>query len=178
MRKIVIVCGLIAGSIVTAMMVMTVAACYKNENFDGSEALGYATMVIAFSMIFVGIKTYRDKHSNGVISFGKAFRIGLYISLIASTLYVVVWLVDYYMFVPDFMDKYAEHVMREAKADGATQAEMDSQLKQMETYKDLYKNPLMVILMTYAEILPVGLIISLISALILKRKTKPRIEAA
>lgn len=75
-------------------------------------------------MIFVAIKNYRDKYNNGTISFGKAFKIGLYVSLIASTMYVVVWMIDYYLFIPDFMDRYAEHMLQESKAKGASEVEL------------------------------------------------------
>ena len=90
--------------------------------------------------------------------------------MIASTIYVLAWLVDYYLFVPDFMDKYAAFVLKEAKADGLSASEITEKTNEMESYKEMYKNPLLVVLLTYAEILPVGLIVSLISALILKRK--------
>lgn len=172
MKKIVIVCGLISGSIVAIMMVTMIAACYRNADFEGNVFLGYATMLIAFSLIFVGIKNYRDKYNNGVISFGKAFKIGLFISLIAGTVYVVVWLVDYYLFVPDFMDKYTTYVLKQATADGASQLELNSKATEMEDFKQMYKSPLMVVLFTYFEILPVGLVVTLISALLLKRKEK------
>ncbi|MEJ7681736.1 MAG: DUF4199 domain-containing protein [Segetibacter sp.] len=93
MKKIILVCGLISGFVVSAMTVIAIAICYRKEDFDGNMILGYATMIIAFSLIFVGIKNYRDKYKNGIISFGKAFKIGSYISLIASTIYVLVWVI-------------------------------------------------------------------------------------
>lgn len=169
MKRIIIICGLISGAVVSTLMISTVAVCYNQEDFEGNMLLGYAAMLLSFSMVFVGIKNYRDKYNHGTLSFGKAFKIGLYITLVASTVYVVVWLIDYYLFIPDFMDKYTAHVLRQVKADGATQAELDKKVVEMAEYKDLYKSPLMVILFTYAEILPVGLAVSLISALILKK---------
>jgi len=172
MKRNVLVFGLIAGLIVSAFMIYSSTRCYNNANFKSSEVVGYAGMLIAFSFIFVGIKNYRDKYNSGVISFGKAFMTGLYITLIASTLYVGIWLVEYYLFMPDFMDKYCSHMLTEAQAKHATQAALDKTVAQMNTYKELYKSPVMVILLTYMEILPIGLAIALISALLLKRKAK------
>lgn len=178
MKKNVLTFGLISGLIITIMMLVTVAACYNNPDFEGNQVLGYAAMIIAFSLIFVGIRNYRNKYNNGIISFGKAFKIGLYITLIASTVYVVVWLFDYYLFVPDFMDRYTEQVLNAAKRDGATAAELTAKANEMASFKEMYKNPLMVILITYAEVVPVGLIITLISALILKKKQPGHFQPA
>ncbi len=178
MRKIVLVCGLIAGLIVAAMMVITIAICYRTGNFEGNMILGYVTMLLAFSLVYVGIKNYRDKHNNGIISFGNAFKIGLYISLIASTIYVIVWLVDYYVFIPDFMDKYTTAILDQTKAGGASQVDLDKKAAEMASYREMYKNPLLVVLFTYIEILPVGLLVTLISALLLKRKKTNQIQPA
>jgi len=178
MKKNVIVFGLISGLIVSLWLVVGIAWCYNSGNFEGSMLLGYASMILAFSLVFVGIKNYRDKYNGGIISFVKAFKIGLYISLVASTMYVVVWLVDYYVFVPDFMDKYTEHVISQAKSSGGSAAEISGKITEINAMKDMYDTPLMVILLTYMEILPVGLIVSIISALMLKRKTNNKTEAA
>lgn len=178
MKKVILVCGLIAGFILTAMMVVSTALCYLNDNFEGNMALGYASMVLAFSVIFVGIKNYRDTYSNGLLSFGKAFKIGLYITLIASTMYVIIWLIDYYFFIPDFMDKYTAHVLKEAKIAGASSAEMATKTQEMENYKEMYKNPALVILFTYLEVLPIGLVVSLICALFLKKGDRSQIQPA
>jgi len=175
MKKNIIVGGLISGLILAAFMVVVTAICYKNEDFESSMVLGYASMILAFSMIFVGIKNYRDRFNNGFVTFGKAFKIGLYITLIASTIYVLVWLIDYYLFIPDFLDKYSAHVLREAKTAGASPVEMQEKVDEMGGYKEMYKNPLLVILLTYTEVLPVGLVVSIISALILKRKSNQQI---
>src|SRR5688500_7026342 len=110
MKRNVIVFGLISGLIITAFMVYGTLMCYNNADFDMSMAIGYASMIVAFSFIFVGVKNYRDKYNGGVISFGKAFKTGFYISLVASTMYVVVWLIEYYVFIPDFMEKYTAYV--------------------------------------------------------------------
>lgn len=172
MKKNVFVFGLISGLIITAMMIYSVARCSANPEADDNVVLGYASMIIAFSFIFLGIKNYRDKYNGGVISFGKAFKIGLFITLVASTMYVAVWLVDYYLFIPDFMDKYAQHMLHQATVDGATPLQLQEKTAEMANFKQLYKNPLFVILITYAEVLPVGLIVSLIGALILKKRNK------
>jgi len=132
--------------------------------------IGYASMLLAFSLVFVGIRNYRDRFNEGTISFGKAFRIGLLIVLVASTVYVLAWLIDYYFFIPDFMDKYAAHMLNELKAGGASQAEIDKQTKEMADFTVMYQNPFFNAMMTYVEILPVGLVVTLVSSLILKRK--------
>jgi len=170
MKKNVWIFGLVSGLIVTAMMVYSVAKCYSDANFEGNMVLGYAAMLLAFSTIFIAIKNFRDKYNGGVISFGKAFRIGLYITLIASTIYVLVWLVEYYMFVPDFMDKYTAHMIKVKQDSGASLQEIQKETSKLASMQEMYKNPLFVVLFTYFEILPIGLVVTLISALILKKK--------
>lgn len=172
MKKNIIVFGLISGLILTALMISSTVMCYRNEDFEGNMVIGYAAMVLAFSLIFVGIKNYRDKFSGGVISFWNAFKIGLYIALIASTMYVVVWLIEYYVFIPDFMDKYVVHVLKMAKEGGATAAELEKEAVRMADFKEMYKNPLLVVLISYVEVFPIGVAISLICAWILRRKPK------
>ena len=112
MKKNIIIYGIIAGIIVSVLMLSTVnylSHCEGNVDYDTSLIIGYASMLIAFSLVFVGIRNYRDKYNEGVISFGKAFKIGIMIVLIASTIYVVAWLIDYFFFIPDFMEKYSSH---------------------------------------------------------------------
>jgi hypothetical protein len=174
MKKNIIIYGLIAGIVVSIPMLFMVNSTTNatgNVDFDKSMLIGYTSMLIAFSLVFVGIRNYRDKYNGGVIRFGKAFTIGMMIVLIASTFYVVAWLVDYFYFIPDFAEKYAAHMLDKLKASGASQIEIDMQTKEMASFAKLYKNPLYNAMMTYAEILPVGLIVTLISSLILKRKT-------
>lgn len=178
MKKIVIVCGLIAGLIVSAIMVISIATGYAGGANETGMLIGYASMILAFSLIFVGIKNYRDNYHSGTISFGQAFRIGLYITLIASTIYVAVWLIDYFYFIPDFGDKYAAQMIDKLKASGASQPEIDKQTAEMASFTKMYQNPFFNALVTYLEIVPVGLLITLISAFILKRKTSVLDEPA
>src|SRR5258705_5380429 len=126
MKKNIIVYGLIAGLVVSACMLTSVnylSHCEGNVDYGTSMLIGYASMLIAFSLVFVGIRNYRDKYNGGVVSFGKAFQIGFLITLIASTIYVIAWLIDYTFFIPDFMDKYSTHMIEELKAGGASQLE-------------------------------------------------------
>lgn len=174
MKKNIIIHGLIAGSIVSVLMLLSMnylSHCEGKADYGTSMLIGYASMLIAFSLIFVGIRNYRDKYNAGVISFGKAFQTGILIALIASTMYVVAWMIDYFFFVPDFMEKYSTHMLDELKASGASQAEIDAQTKEMAEFGVMYQNPFFNAMMTYMEILPVGLLVTLISSFILKRKT-------
>jgi len=170
MKRTVLVFGLISGLIVSVLMVAGMSMVYNNPDFKGSMVIGYASMILAFSFVFVGIKNYRDKYNGGVITFGTAFKTGIFISLIASTMYVATWMVDYHFFMPDFMDRYSAHVLKEAVDSGATQIEISEKTAEMEKYGEMYKNPLFVIMFTYLEILPVGILVTVISSIILKRK--------
>ena len=173
MKKNIIIYGLIAGIIVSILMLLSINYISHVEgkvDYNTSLLIGYASMLIAFSLVYVGVRNYRDKYNGGVISFGKAFKIGIMIVLIASTIYVVAWLIDYFFFIPDFMEKFSAQELDKLKASGASQIEIDKQTKEMADFARMYKNPLFNAMMTYAEILPVGLIVTLISSLILKRK--------
>ena len=173
MRKNILIHGLIAGLVVSILMIFNVNYISHTDgiSYDTSLILGYVSMLIALSLVYVGIRNYRDKYNGGVISFGKAFKVGILIVLIAATFYVVAWLIDYYFFIPDFMDKYSAHMIDELKASGATQAQIDAQANENANLVTMLKNPFFNALMAYAEILPVGLVVTVISALILKRKT-------
>ncbi len=178
MKKNIIIYGLIAGTIVSTLMLFTtnyISHCEGNVDYGTSMLIGYASMVISLSLVFVGIRNYRDKYNGGLISFGKAFKIGGMIVLIASTIYVVAWLIAYFYFVPDFMEKYTAQMIGELKASGANQVKIDKEAKEMADFARMYKNPFFNAMMTYVEILPVGLIVTLISSLILKRKTLPAV---
>ncbi len=174
MKKNIVIYGVIAGIVVTILMLFSVnSLSHREGNFDYNKSLliGYASMLIAFSLVFVGIRNYRNKYNEGVISFGKAFKLGIMIVLIASTIYVSAWLIDYYYFIPDFMEKYSAHMIDQLRASGASQAEIDKQANEMANFAAMYKNPFFNAMMTYAEILPVGLVVTLISSFILKRKS-------
>lgn len=173
MKKVVIVCGLISGALISGFMGWTMAMCYDNPDAHGMDSMlvGFAAMFLAFSLVFVGIKNFRDKYNDGMISFGKAFQVGFLISLIASTMYVITWYIEFHYFIPEFMDHYAASQIRHAQQSGISGAKLEAMTKELQESSASYKrNPLVFIWYTYLEILPVGIIVSLISALILKRK--------
>lgn len=170
MKKNILTFGIISGIIVSGLISIT-AICYQQQNFEGNMILGFSVMILAFAFIFVGIKNYRDKFNNGILSFGKAMQIGLSIAFIASTMYVLTWVIAYYNFMPDFMDVMTAQNIEKLKVDKElTNAEMSAKIAEINNMKELYKSPLMVVLFTYLEIFPIGIIVTLISALILKRK--------
>jgi len=178
MKKIVLVCGLIAGLISSAWCFISVRVFTNDVSLNTRTWLGYTAMILSFYLIFVGIKQYRDNYSNEVITFWKAFKIGLLISLVGSTLYVLLWLISYYFFFPDFAGKYTALMQAQMKADGASAAAISREMADMSKYFAWYKNPLFNILITYSEILPVGLVMALIAAAVLKRKSRARLQAA
>ena len=176
MKKIIWVCGVIAGIISVSWGVAGDALFGNSLSLTTRLIFGYATMLLAFSLIFVAIKNYRDTKNNGQITFGKALGIGLLITLIASTVYVVIWLIDFSYFVPDFGEKYQGQVIAEMKASGKSAAEIQKQATEMAATFRKYNSSLTFrALFTYMEIAPVGIVISLIAALILKRNVKPSV---
>jgi hypothetical protein len=129
-------------------------------------------MVLAFLMVFFGVQSYRDNVAGGSVTFGRAFKLGLMITAVASVCYVATWEVIYYQLAPDFLDKYAAYSVGKAKQSGATDAQIAAEAKKMAEYKEMYRNPLVNIAMTFLEPLPVGLVITLVTAGVLSRKRR------
>ncbi len=165
MKKIVLVFGLIIGVVFCANIGFMIYWMYHNPDLKSNDIVGYAAMVVVFSLIYFGTRNYRNKHLGGYITFGKAFKTGTLIALVGATIYVLAWLFSYYLFVPDFMDVYTDYVLKNCTPD-----DLPAKTKEMANFKEMYKNPFFVILITYSEVLPVGLVVALVSALILKRK--------
>lgn len=179
MRKIILTFGLIAGGILAAMMAITMPLFMKGTlDSSNSEVLGYSTMVLAFLLVFFGIRTYRENVGGGAITFGRAFKVGILITLITCACYVIAWEIIYFNFIPDFADKYAAVSMDHLRAKGASAAELATTQQKMADFKRLYANPLINIGMTFMEVFPVGLIMTLVSAGILRKKTPPMVTAA
>jgi len=173
MRKIVLTFGLIAGAILSVMMLISMLF-HDQIGFDwAGYVVGYTSMVLAFLMIYFGVRSYRDNVAGGKVGFGRAFAIGLLITVVGSICYVATWEVVYFKFMPDFADKYAAHEVDKLKQAGATEARIAAKEKEMAEFKEEYQKPLVNIAYTFLEPLPVGIIMTLVTAGVLSRKRRP-----
>ena len=175
MKKTILTFGLISGAISSGMMVATVPFADK-IGFDKGAVIGYTGIVLSFLLVFFGIRSYRDNLGNGQITFAKAFAVGISITLISCVCYVVTWEIVHFHFLPGFMDKYSAHVVEKLKASGASAAAVQAQLEEAKQFKERYDNPLFNAAMTFIEPFPIGLLITLISAAVLRRK--PQLQPA
>src|SRR5829696_7360712 len=151
--------GLFAGAILAALMFLTIP--FVEKIGDMGIVLGYTTMLIGFIMIFLGVRAYRDGEGGGKVSFGRAFVIGLAITVIGSLCYVGAWEVMSRKYMPDFAEKYAARIMAKARAEGKPEAELAATKKELDEFATSYKNPWYRMPLTLLEPLPVGLILSL-----------------
>jgi hypothetical protein len=178
MKKIVLKFGLISGLILGVMIAAMVPMCMQGHgeaDFRNSEIIGYTTMLAAFLAVFFGIRSYRDNVAGGTITFGKAFQVGILIALVACAFYVITWEITYWGFLPDFADKYAAFSLKKMAAEGASAAQLAEAHTKMEEFKTMYRNPFFNVAVTFVEVFPVGLLVSLISAAILRKKPAPAI---
>jgi hypothetical protein len=174
MKKIVLTFGLIAGAILSAMMLLTLPF-HDQIGFDKGYIVGYSSMVLAFLMVFFGVRSYRDNVAGGIVTFGRAFVVGLLITLVASACYVATWEVVYYKLAPDFVEKYTAYAVEKAKTAGATEAQIAARTKEMNEFAEMYKNPLVNIAFTLLEPLPVGLLFTLVTAGVVSRKRRDKV---
>jgi hypothetical protein len=167
MKKTVLIFGLISGVIMAAIMFATLPFTDSAWLQSHSMVVGYTTMVSSFMLVFFGIRSYRENVGGGTITFGRAFAVGILITLISSVLYVVTWEIMYFG-VPSFGQKFMAMCVAHVKNSGASPEAIQTELNQLK-YLD---NPLINAALTFTEPFPVGLIITLVSAAILRKKTK------
>src|ERR1700741_5247660 len=175
MKKTVLTFGLIAGLIISVLMGGSFLLADKIGS-GHSMAIGYTIMVASFLLIYFGIRSYRDNTLAGQISFGRAFTCGILITLITSVCYVAMWEVLYFNFVPHFMDSYFAAQIHKVQSSGLDPATTAARGAAIQPSPQIYQNPFVNMADTVMEPLPVGLIIPLSSAALLRRKN-PRATA-
>lgn len=169
MKKIVLTYGLISGGVMACLMAL--ATVFGKQIGQGHAMyVGYATMVASFLLIYFGIRSYRDTVGGGEIGFGRGVAIGGLIMVFTCVFYVATWEVIYHNFMPHYLDDYAAYMLQKAQAAGETAAQIQAKMAEIEKMKRLYGNPVMNVLMTFLEPLPVGVVMTLVSAGILRRK--------
>lgn len=172
MKRTVLIFGLLSGAVSSAMMFLTLPLIHRGVvNFDNGEVIGFAAIFLSFLFVFFGIRAYRESHG-GTISFGRAMAVGVLISAISSAFYVGSWLIIYYKLMPDFGDQYAAHAIAKLQAKGASEAAIAARKKEMAQMKAIYASPLLNAAVTFIEPFPIGLIVTLVSAGILRRKPR------
>jgi hypothetical protein len=177
MKKIVLTFGLISGVMISVLMDCSLLLAHKIGS-GHSMVLGYTIMVASFMLVYFGIRTYRDNNLAGQISFGRAFSCGILITLIMIVCYVATWEVLYFNFMPHFMDSYFAAQVHKIQSSGLDPATAAAQVAAIQRSQQLYQNPLVNMAYTFIEPLPVGLIITLISAAVLRRKAPVEPAAA
>jgi hypothetical protein len=173
MKRTILTFGLISGAVSSLIMLATVPFVDR-IGFDKGVVVGYTAIVLSFLLVFFGIRSYRDNAGNGQITFSKAFAVGICITLVSCICYVATWEVLYYGFLPDFMDKYNAHMIENLRASGASATAVQAKIEQLKKYKEVYDNPLFNAAMTFIEPFPIGLVITLISAAVLRRKPQTK----
>jgi hypothetical protein len=169
MKKTVLIFGLISGAITAGGMLATLPLA-DAIGFEKGEVLGYTLIVLSALMVYFGVRSYRENVGGGRLTFGRGFAVGILISLLSSACYVATWEVVYYKLMPGFADKYAAHMVEHAKATGASQQKIDETEQKAKQFKQMYDKPLINIALTFMEVFPIGLVVTLVSAGILRKK--------
>jgi Protein of unknown function (DUF4199) len=169
MKNTVLTFGLISGLLISVLMGGSLLLAGKVDS-GHSLILGYTTMVASFLLIYFGIRSYRDNKLAGQISFGRAFACGILIALISTVCYVVMWEIVYFNFMPHFMDTYFGAQIQKVQSAGLDAATTAARVAAIQHSQQLYQNPLVNMAYTFMEPLPVGVLITLISAALLRRK--------
>jgi uncharacterized protein DUF4199 len=167
MLRTILVFGLAAGLLAAIPMCLMVT---NSEHGSAAQSylVGYLVMLLALSLVFVAVKRYRDRVLGGVIRFLPGLGMGLAISAVAGVIYVIGWEITLAVTDYAFMDSYATAFIEAKRASGASAAEVAAVAAQMADFKAQYSNRWFRMPVTFVEIFPVGVLVSLVSAALLR----------
>jgi hypothetical protein len=160
--------GAISGAIIVGVLIAGIVGASEHQtqsSIFSTEWFGYTVMLVALSTIFLAIRDYRNKNLGGVIKFLPALGLGLSIAFIAGLAYVIGWEIYLYATHYSFADHYAAAIIEQARQAGTS---AEAAAAEAQSFKNTYANPLMRVPMTFLEIFPVGVLIALISAAVLR----------
>jgi hypothetical protein len=178
MAKKSLISGLSAGAILVGLFLLSYILFRNNTEpnmLTVREIIGYTCMIIALTAIFFGIKSYRDKVLGGRITFGKAFMLGIGISAVAALIFGIYVYVLYGLISPDSIDKLMEAYRNKITTSGETQQVIEQELQKFESEAVLWRNTYLMSFIMFITVFLIGVLISLVSAAILKRR-EPLLE--
>lgn len=171
MKKIILTYGFISGGIAAALMLgMTLYMGNDPANFGKGEIFGYTGIILSMLLVFFGVRAYRDQVAGGRLSFIQGFQVGILITVISCLCYMVAWQIIYRTMMPDFMNQFVDLTLNQMKKEGASASEIATKTAEMEHFREMYKNPLFNMAITFLEPFPIGLLVTLASAGILRKK--------
>ena len=170
MRKTALTSGLISGGVIAPVMYVLLCLARNNANFGISNILMYAAVVMLFIMMSWGIKSYRDNTQDGFITFGKAFKVGILISLVSSLCYAILWLILFNPIFKGFMEQHSAALIGKLKVSGAPVAEIAAKKEEILKHVGLYRNSFIRVVIIFIQAFPVEAIMAVIASFILKRK--------
>ena len=173
MKKTVLTFGLISGVVSSLLMLGTIPFMHR-IGFDYGLVVGYTAIVLSFLLVWFGIRSYREQ-SGGAITFTRGFTVGILITLISCAFYVATWELIYFKLQPDFMDKWETYAVEKVRAEGGTPEAVEATRRQMRSFKEAYDNPLTNAAYTFIEPFPVGFLVTVISAAVLRRRASQRL---
>lgn len=169
MQRLILTYGLIAGVVVGIQLFLIVTLFGDNPpTGPAGMALGYLTMLIALSAVFVAIKRRRDHDLGGAIRFWPAFGLGVAISAVAGLLYVLTWEALLAIHGTRYLETMMAVEVERKRAAGASAAELAELRTWIADFLKSYANPLIRMPITFSEIFPVGLLVSAVSAALLR----------
>jgi len=177
MKKTVLTFGLISGVVSSLLMLLTVPFMDR-IGYDNGVVVGLTGMVLSFLLVFFGIRSYRENVGGGEITFGRAFTVGILITLISCAFYVLTWEFVYFKLVPDFFEKMSSYEISKLTAAGATRQAIEARAQEMAAFQKSYNNPLINVAYTFIEPFPVGLIVTVVSAAILRKRRRGDLQVA
>lgn len=170
MKQTILRYGLLSGALAAVLMVGTALRIRSSMNFENEYIYGYAGILLSMLFVFFGVRAYREQVNGGLLSFGKGFQVGLLIAIVSCICYSLAWMVVEKTLIPDFMEKFMQHAVAQMQQSGTSQAEIERQTTEMLKMKEMYQNPLVKFGLTFLEPFPVGFLVSLITAIALRKQ--------
>jgi len=169
MKRVVLKFGLASGAVMSLLMLVTMP--FTDEiGFENGALIGYTGMVLAFLLVYFGVRSYRDHEGGGTIGFGRALAVGALVAVVSSACYVATWEVIFFGFHPEFLEKYSAYAVEKDRRAGASEAAIEKKKAEMAEFAKMYRNPLVNAAITFVEPLPVGLLFAVGSAVALRRR--------
>lgn len=169
MKKTVLRYGLYASAMIIVIFLVTwLTLNQSGSNYELQEIIGYTGIVLSLSFVFFGIRHYQDHINNGTLTFGQGLKTGLLIVLIPALAFGLFDVLYVSFADPEFLDKYTAYQLEKLKA-SLPAASYEVEAAKLKEEMKMFSNPAIQFVAMFLTVFMIGVIITVISALVLRR---------